>query len=321
MNPCDPASALGASQGKNSALGPRKACIVWGLRDPKRKSVFIMRRTLSGLLLVLLLFATAALAKHQKDQREQKEQSGQLQPLFMAPGFDFSQVDTICVAPAIDARTDTTQPLDLGPRQSKRMLIGGAHESADSAVSRLLNMKEFKTLSCNAVSATLAELKAPSDEFLRKLDFGSSRWLFIFAIEYLSTPYQKSAFGSDVGRSHAVVSGYLFEKQAAGNRLVWRDKEIGGDACCNSTSTVWRGNIDKLKVIASDQAIEWGALGLMVSFPPKGTNVRRNTHTEIVDTSCDLLWTALIDTLKNSGHYNVVQVDKSDMLAGVRHTR
>ena len=67
-----------------------------------------MHRPFPGLLLAVLLLAPTAWTKDEKDE-----------PLFKAPEFRFSQVDTICVAPTIDVRPNDTQPLLLsGPNRS-----------------------------------------------------------------------------------------------------------------------------------------------------------------------------------------------------------
>ena len=61
-----------------------------------------MRRRFSGLLLVVSFLGAAAWPKDQKEQRE---------PVFMAPEFRFSQIDTICLAPPIDLRSDKTKAI------------------------------------------------------------------------------------------------------------------------------------------------------------------------------------------------------------------
>jgi len=72
-----------------------------------RRRDFIMRRTFLRLLLMVSFWVPAAWPK---DRWEVPP------PLFMAPEFRFSQIDTICVAPAIDLRADKTEPLNLsGP--------------------------------------------------------------------------------------------------------------------------------------------------------------------------------------------------------------
>ena len=66
-----------------------------------------IRRAFLAVLLVVSFWAPAAWPKDTKAEKE---------PIFMAPGLDFSQIDTICIAPTIDLRPDKTQPLLLsGP--------------------------------------------------------------------------------------------------------------------------------------------------------------------------------------------------------------
>lgn len=277
-----------------------------------------MRRAFSGLLLVFSFWVPAAWPKHQREQ----------EPIFMAPDFRFSQIDTICVAPTIDLRPDTTQPLTLsGPRPPTpggfrvvlaEILTGGTrvrHVTADEAVAQTFNAIGYKTVSCNPVNATLNDPNTPSDVWMRKLDFGGSRWLFILAVEYVSTPYS----GGMVGLSNAVVSGYVFDKQADGGRPVWRDKVIGVDFVPDGIAT-FRGRKNAVTLIESERAIADGARRLLAKFETRKQKSTLSlylspTHTEIFDTTCNVVWNALNDTLKKSGKYDIIQTDDSDMMA------
>ena len=162
-----------------------------------------MRRMFLGLLLVAFLWSPAAFPKEKVEPL----------PLFMDPEFRFSQVGTICLAPALDLRPDKSTPLSVseqGPRLNFQHI-----QSANQVMADIFKRIGYETGECNPVSATLSDLKAPSETWLRTLDFGQSSWLFIFAVEDVAT----------IGWSHvhAVVSGLLFEKRGASVRLVWRD--------------------------------------------------------------------------------------------------
>ena len=143
-----------------------------------------LRRMHLGLLVMVSFCAPAAWPKDAKQPKE---------PIFMASGLDFSQIDTICVAPTIDFRADKTQPLFLSGH--------GKHVSswstkippisADDAIAGAFKFLGYKTAECSLVGATLDDLKAPSDGWLGKLDFGSSQWLFVLAVEYVKTPYRE----------------------------------------------------------------------------------------------------------------------------------
>lgn len=254
-----------------------------------------MRRAFSGLLVVVSLWVPAARAKDRKEQKE---------PLFMAQGFQFSQIDTICVAPTIDLRPDTTQPLYLG-------------RSSDFVLADLFKKLGYKTVHCNPVNVVLDDLTTPSDAWMRKLDFGESRWLFILAVEYTSTPYGR--FGMSMSACHAVVSGYLFDKQAAGIKLVWRDKVVGSD----NDPTEWGPdpifiNKAQSKALQSERAVAFGAKLILAKFETRKGRIGflgELTRTETFDVTCQVLWTALNDTLKNSGYYDIIQIDTSDMMA------
>lgn len=230
--------------------------------------------------------------------------------------FRFSQVDTICVAPAIDLRSDTAQPITLEPSRPQHFVSGDVAVSADTALPNLFKHIGYKTVTCNSVSATVNELKAPSDAWLRKLDFGESRWLFIFAVEYVNARIHKYLGSSPGGLSHAVVSGYLFQKQADGPRLVWRDTVVGGDGDHN-LGAMWIGKKEKTQFYESQQSIEDGAEHLLSKFESrnKSFGFENKTHTEIIDVTCNKLWAALIDVLKKPGQYNILQIDNSVMMA------
>jgi uncharacterized protein (DUF1330 family) len=237
----------------------------------------------------------------------------------MAPDFRFSQIDTICVPPVIDLRPNTSQRLALsGPNPSNHFL-GVSHVTADEALANWFKHLGYKTVRCSQADATLDDLKTPSAAWMRTLDFGDSRWLFIVAVEYVSTPYGNLSriLGASTGLSHAVVSGYIFHKQADGGRLVWRDKVVGADF--NRAGGQLLGRKGEVKLIESEYAIDWGVKILLAKFETRNKEIRLyendKTQTEVFDVTCNMLWTALKDTLKSSGRYEIIQIDDSDMMA------
>src|SRR5216684_656190 len=136
-----------------------------------------MRRMFLGLLFVAFLWSPAAFSKDKVKPL----------PLFVDPAFQFSQVETICLASALDLRSDKTTPLFLSERGPG---TGFSHtESANKETGRILNKIGYQTTECNPMSAALSDLKSPSDTWLRSLDFGQSSWLFVVAVEDLSTAY------------------------------------------------------------------------------------------------------------------------------------
>lgn len=265
-----------------------------------------MRRRFSGLLLVVSFLGAAAWPKDQKEQRE---------PVFMAPEFRFSQIDTICLAPPIDLRSDKTEPLYLSASGAKPPghYWGVPHVTADEALTNWFKHLGYATVGCSSVNATLDDLKAPSDAWLSKLEFGTSRWLFILAVEYVSTPVK--LLGSRTGQSHAVVSGYLFGKQASGVKLVLRDKVVGGDF--SGMGMTAYGRKGQVKAVESEEAIAVGIKILLAKFETRNKEIRLlgKTYTEAFDVTCKVLWPALNDVLKNSGKYDIIQTDDSDMMA------
>ena len=217
--------------------------------------------------------------------------------------------------------------LAFGPQPTRQFLVRqGPPISADDAIAGALKFFGYKTASCSLVIATLDDLKAPSDGWLRKLDFGDSQWLFVLAVEYVKTPYREhsnlwSRNGQAMGKSHAVVSGYLFEKQPVGCRLVWRDKIIGVDYGGREAKYV-DANEAGMELTQSEQAIKIGVDSILSGFDKRKKRVwyfHDNTETEIFDVTCHAVWAALKDTFKNPGMYEIIQSDDADMTLVYAH--
>ena len=257
-----------------------------------------------------IFWAAAARPSHQ----DVKNSSGaELPPLFMAPDFRFSQIDTICVASAIDLRPDKTEPLNLSGRGPSVFLYGRPW-NADTALAETFEGIGYKTVSCNPVSGTLEDLKTPSDEWLRKLEFGQSSWLFILAVEEAGTRYDAHGLIGNMG-GDAVVSGYLFEKRAEGVSLVWRDKVVGVPAAYGKLY----GQKERVKLLESEYAIADGINHLLVKFETRHKEIGNlslwEIHAQTFDVTCNVLWTALNDALKDPENYEILQIDSSDMMA------
>jgi len=267
-----------------------------------------MRRTFFGLLLVVSFCVPAAWPRDKEVPP----------PLFIAPEFRFSQVDTICVAPAIDLRADKTEPLNLsGPGERHGLILPDHIESVDTRLARDFKKIGYQTVSCSPVNATLGDLKIPTDTWLGKLDFGESRWLFILAVEDVSAEYKRFWPQQGSVGGYAVVSGYLFQRQATGVRLVWRDRVVG------RSRGELMGRKRTVKLAESDFAIGEGAICLLRKFEMRPQNKRipsmwcvwDENKTETFDATCNVVWTALNDILKNSGKYDVIGIADSDMMA------
>lgn len=266
-----------------------------------------MHRTLLRLLLIVSLWVPVPVA-WPKDREVPP-------PLFMAQDFRFNQIDAICVAPAIDVRADKTEPLglsDLGPRVNFQRI-----KNIDTQVSNDFKTIGYPTVTCNPVDATLGDLKTPTDAWLDKLPFGESRWLFILAVEDLSTEYHHRWSLEHSMGGYAVVSGYLFDKQAAGVRLVWRDRVVG--RANSRTGGELFGRPEGVQLIESDYAIGQAARYLLAKFESRQKRIESwgfvKVHSETFDVTCKALWSALNDTLENSGKYTIVSTDAPDMMA------
>jgi hypothetical protein len=149
------------------------------------------------------------------------------------------------------------------------------------------------------------------------LDFAESRWLFILAVEDVSTEYHGRWTMQGSMGGYAVVSGYLFNKQADGVRLVWRDRVVG--RANSGTGSELIGRKEGVQLVESDYAIGQAAGYLLAKFETRHKRIESwawaKVHTEIFDITCNVLWSALNDTLKNSGKYSTITLDDPDVMA------
>lgn len=236
-----------------------------------------MRRTL--LMLLILLFGS--LAARSQPQRVKNVQ------LYVAPGFQFSQVDTICVAHPIDLRTDRTERIYLsGDDPAPNIKLCKGYGSCEAIIdsknhsysiqSRLtldFNKRGYDTVNCKPVNATLDDLKEPNELWIRKLDFGEPRWLFLLVVEDANGTYKTNVplgliYGhamANFGRGSAFVSGYLFDKQSAS--LVWSSKEVC-DRCVRGYEDI-KGSHGGAEFMQRQQALSYaisGSFGLLAKF-------------------------------------------------------
>lgn len=268
-----------------------------------------MRRMFLGVLVVAFLWSPAAMPK-------EKPRTEPL-PLFMDPEFRFSQVQTICLAPALDLRSDKTAPLFLSERGPG---INFSHTpSANQETAAVLNKIGYQTTECNPVSATINDLKTPLDTWLRNLDFGQSNWLFVLAVEDLRTVTSFwGPTGGAVG-ARAVVSGFLFEKRGDAVRLVWRDRAVGTipeDLVGGRKKEQEAGE----SAITVDNAIDH----ILAEFERRKGRpyLLFAVDEENFGATCDVVWIALQDAFSSdSKKYKVEFIDPSDKMAfyTIRH--
>jgi hypothetical protein len=255
-----------------------------------------MRMRAFGLVLMALLLVPAAWPKDKPKNLKE--------PLFMAKDFQFSRIDTLCVAPTIDVRLDKSQPVYLSGLSPIR-----ERATADTNVDYFFNILAYKTVHCNPVTATLDDLKPPfKDAWVRKLDFGESRWIFFVAVEDVNTRYSII----ESGDNYAIASAYLFDKQASGDKLVWRDRLIYEDY----NGVVGRKH--RIDVYLSEDAVAGAISTLLARFEPRGKKKiwpGDKVRTDPFDVSCDALWSTLSDVLNKSGKYEVMNIDNPDMMA------
>lgn len=265
---------------------------------------FDLRKMFIGLLFITLSWNPAVLSKERKTARPI--------PLFIDPGFSFSQVGTICLAPALDLRLDKTKRLALSGKGPGTGFFPNEYiPGVDEVVAGNLNHIGYQTTACNPVSATLSDLAMPSDTWLRKLDFGKSDWLFVPAIEdvCITCTFEGRA---DV-RGYAVVSGFLFEKQPDAVRMVWRDRIAG---ILNQYRLIgWKKTLDTgLGTMTANDAV----LRLLGEFDwrsPKRPLWLFTVDEENFSASCDAVWDKFKGALNNHPkEYKVVFQDESDRI-------
>jgi hypothetical protein len=183
-------------------------------------------------------------------------------------------------------------------------------ESADKYTTGAFKHFGYQTVPCNPVSATLSDLIKPSDTWLRSLDFGQTRWLFVLAVEEVNPT---ARFTLETG--FAVVSGFLFEKRAADIRLVWRERDVG-------TPQIF-GNVygRKATVEAIDTAM---AVNNGITLILSKIEQRSKAHPILVfgvveenfSATCDAVWAALKDTLESDPKkFKIGFLDSSDKMA------
>ncbi len=118
------------------------------------------------------------------------------------------------------------------------------------------------------------------------MDFGSAGWLFVLAVENLST--SADWFGGNGGS--AIVSGFVFEKRADSVRLIWHDRAIGQveSGYMGRKGTVERGQ--------ADLAVNDGITHLLAGLPwrAKGHSpLQFAVDEESFVENCDRVWEAL----------------------------
>lgn len=264
-----------------------------------------VRKMFIGLLFITFLWDPTAVAKERETVRPT--------PLFIDPAFSFSQIGTICLAPILDLRSNASGPLALserGPRTGffKNEYIPGA----DQVLAEDFNGSGYQTAACNPVRATLGDLTAPSDTWLRKLDFGQSNWLFVPVVEdvCISCMFE----GRAEVKGYAVVSGFLFQKRPDAVRLVWRDRIAG----ILVEVVKYNGSKIALETGLGTIAVNNGISRLVGEFEwrsPKRPEWFFTVDEENFGASCDVVWDKLKDALNShSKEYKVVFMDAGDRM-------
>lgn len=266
---------------------------------------------MAGLLSVAITLNPTVWAKGPKEEIRPS-------PLFVDPAFNFGRIDSICLAPIMDLRSDKTAHIFL---RGKTPSVDFVHvPSAEGILSGNLAWLGYAPSWCNPVDATSNDLAKPSDAWLRSLNFGQSKWLFIVAVDALSATKNANTGVHPMGlgvrsgfvAEHAVVSGYLFEKTMDSAKLVWRDRELGLD---HSGGVIGLTSAD----VYSTGAVNSPVQNLVWKFDPhskKRPLVRFASTEEDFNATCDAVWDALRGALaEDTDKYEVALLDPTDKLA------
>jgi len=270
---------------------------------------FDVRKMFIGLLVISFFWSPAVLPK--------ESDTVSPIPLFSDPDFHFSQIDTICLAPALDLRSDKTIALALSERGPNTGFFPNEYiPGADAVLAGYFEHIGYGTAQCNLGSTTAADLRTPSDTWLRKLDFGHSNWLFVVAVEDVCTSCDFTVtVGAMRGKGYAIVSGFIFEKRADAVRLVWRDRVAGtplifGGEMMGRKGTVQRGE--------AAMSVDDGIRRLLNEF-----EWRSGKHPywvfgvdeENFGAGCDAVWDALNGALRQDAKkYNIAFLDATDRM-------
>lgn len=234
-----------------------------------------MRRMLLGILSIFILWGSTAYPKD-------KEIVDAL-PLFMDPDFQFSQVGTICLAPLLNLTGGGTARGTQANAEVARL-----QQEAQQATAREFKFLGYEAVDCKPVDASINDLKKPTEEWLRRLDFGSTKWIFVPAIEAVS--YVK--VGNVTDEDQGIVSGALFAKQGDSAKLVWRDR---------ATRFMWYSPMTHL----------------IGRFPARSNkrHVLFSVAEEKFDADCSVVWPALNEVFhKNAKKYGLAFSDDLDMM-------
>lgn len=234
-----------------------------------------MRRMLLGTLAIFLLWGSTAYPKD--------KEIVDAFPLFKDPDFDFSQVGTICLAPMLNLTGG-------GTARGMQANQEAAHDQQELQRAMTYEFKYlgYETVDCKPVDASINDLKKPTEEWLRRLDFGSTMWIFVPAIEAVSHVKVEDVTDQNQG----IVSGSLFAKQGDSAKLVWRDR---------ATRFLWYTPITHL----------------IGRFPTRSNkrHVLFSVAEEKFDTDCGVVWPALNAVFdKNGKKYRLAFSDDMDMM-------
>jgi len=166
-------------------------------------------------------------------------------PIYLNPGFKSLAIEEITVLPAVDARLDKTQNVDL----QKQIRQTGAN---------FLERKGYQVSQQDdlggATELTEEILKAPDPEWVKHLGPPGARWVMVLTLDDLTT---KLTFGST---GSAELSGVLYDR--TGGSIVWRDKGIAQVGQAGLIGMALKGTM-------GGEAVRTALFNLLASFPKR----------------------------------------------------
>jgi hypothetical protein len=173
--------------------------------------------------------------------------------IYLDPSYPELGIDVITLLPAIDARVDTTEEVNVQEQireKGKDKLEGKGYEVTLSDITG------------NAGQITEDLLKSGDSQWIERLGPPEARWTMVLMLVDVST---KLTFGST---GNAEVVGYLFDREKG--TIVWRDKGIGKVGQGGLLGMVLKGAMD-------EEAISEAMNDLMSSFPKRQSRNKTET--------------------------------------------
>jgi hypothetical protein len=166
-------------------------------------------------------------------------------PVFLAPGFDFSSIDTITILPPVDTRVDKQINVNLDKQLAQ-------------AAEKIIRKKGYRTSMSPVLGevGTIVEedLKDARPDWVKRLGPPEARWVMVVCLVDVAT---KLTLGST---GNAEIAGYLYDKETG--LMVWKDKGIDQEGEAGLIAMAFKGLMD-------EAAIGGAVTNLLASIPKR----------------------------------------------------